>query len=76
MGVYQTSKLLLIPVVVVAERITLGKRVSAMRSLMLLVVTGGTAMSIATDFSSTWTGVLIAGLWLPLSAALKVRVYC
>ena len=42
-GVYQTSKLLLIPVVVLFEFFSMGKRVSARRALLLLVITAGTA---------------------------------
>ncbi len=58
--------------VVLAELVTLNKRVSLRRGVLLVFVVLGTAMSIATDFESTWGGVAIAGLWLPLSAMLKV----
>ncbi len=57
---------------VLAELVTLNKRVSLRRGVLLVFVVLGTAMSIATDFESTWGGVAIAGLWLPLSAMLKV----
>ncbi len=63
---------LLIPVVVLAELVTLKKHVSLRRALLLLLVVLGTAMSVATDFASTWAGVAIAAVWLPLSAMLKV----
>ena len=63
---------LLIPVVVLAELVTLKKHASLRRALLLLLVVLGTAMSVATDFASTWAGVAIAAVWLPLSAMLKV----
>ena len=59
-GVYQTSKLLLTPVIVAAEWTALRKPLSWRRGLMLAAVTLCATVSMATDFEITVSGAALS----------------
>lgn len=71
-GVYQTAKLLLTPVVVCGEWLLLRKPLSPLRGLLLLIVTVASSVSMATDLTCTAWGVVICLAWIPLAAIYKI----
>ncbi len=56
-GMFQTSKLCLVPVIVAAEWFMLGKTVSWQRGLLLVLVVSCTAASIADDIELSALGL-------------------
>jgi solute carrier family 35 protein E3 len=71
-GMFQTSKLCLVPLVVLGERLTQGKAVSLARGTALSVVVAATAASIVDDLELTALGLFWCLVWIPFAALYNI----
>lgn len=71
-GFYQMAKIAVTPSIVLAEFISLGKRVSFLKVLALTVVSIGVAVATVSDLQFHFFGACVAFAWILPSAANKI----